>query len=517
MGFVYEHISLEERVEVGMVAALGRGTYGLVTGLARQLGTSRKFVYGLAERSKLALAEAMKPSLPGPKPISRTLLVDRQVLDRAIVTLAMAGKVSERAISECLGQIYDLEPSLGYVSGVLSRASQAAGSLLDSLRLEMNGAQLEADELFACSRAHLLALEHSSMLILLLRQTRRCDEGAWSEALADITARGVRMRRLGSDGGKALGAAASKVEGLEHQGDRFHALRQVGRVVRLLEKAAYAAIAREEELARKALGMNPAHPMGGYVHDRASEAQAQAEVRIGRYDAMRILKGWVAEALEAIEARSGRLRNRAECLADLYAATGLMRELGGDQIKRLAEYLDRSGPILLAYADYLALPMGHLARELGAEGTRLLSREWLLGKRLRHSRKAEDRRAYLRARLLALLHYRDGYPKAREELFSLLDATVRGSSLAECVNSLLRPYAQLMRGLGERFLPLFQLYRNAHIFARGKRAGASPFQLAGIPTPEGDWLDWLGLGKPQAPAPSAARLPSTVRSLPIAA
>ena len=113
-------------------------------------------------------------------------------------------------------------------------------------------------------------------------------------------------------------------------------------------------------------------------------------------------------------------------------------------------------------------------------------------------------------RLLATLHFGADYPASRRRVAALLDGTMRGSSLAECINSLLRPYAQIMRGLGARFLPLFQLYRNAHVFARGKRAGRSPFQLAGIDTPEGTWLDWLGLGKERT-------TPRTLRALPEAA
>ena len=515
MGFVHQHITLEERVEIGMVATLGRGTYGLVSSLARELGTSRRFIYGLADRARGALEEAMRPCAPGPKPFRRSLVLDRTQLDRAIVTLAMAGRVSERAISECLEEIYRCSPSLGYVNGVLSKASRAAQGFNDCLRMEMRAAQVEADELFACGRAHLLAMEHSSMLILLLRQARRCNEAAWSEGLGDVRARGAEIGRLGADGGKALGSAASKLGGVEYQADRFHALRQVGRVVRALEMVAYSGIAKEEELARKASGMSRSHPMGAYVHERAWELRQEVDRRIARYDAMGILKGWVAEALEAIELRTGRPRSREECLAELQAATELMRELGGDQIKRLADYLDKAGPALLAYADHLALPMARLARDLGSQGVWLLAREWLLAKGLRHSARAEERGACLKARLLCLLHYREGYDEASRAVSSLLDTTMRGSSLAECINSLLRPYAHLMRGLGQRFLPLFQLYRNAHVFPRGKRAGRSPFQLAGIPTPEGDWLDWLGLGR-QAQPPAAAHMPPSLRSLPIA-
>ncbi len=516
MGFVYEHISVEERAQIGLVASALRGSYGLVTHLAGELGTSRKFIYVLAERAAKAAAEAMRPTPPGPKPPCSTLTVDRIGLERAILTLAMVGKVSERGICECLSELYHLSVSLGYVNGVICRASENARDFLDSLRLDLSDVQVEADELFACGDAHLLALEHSSMLILLMSQAEKCDGEAWKEGFEEMERKGVGMGRLGSDGGTGLGAAARESAGVEHQLDRWHALRKVGRVVRGLEQKAYKAIAEAEELAKKAAPMDHSHPMGGYVHDHHLEVHRKAEAEILRYDAMHILKGWVAEALEAIDERSGRARSRNECLADLRAATGLIRELGGDSVKKLADYLDRSGPALLAYADQLVLLMAELSRELAEEGLRLLSHQWLLEKRLRHSRRDEDRRKYLRARLLALLHFQEGYDEASGKVSHLLDWAMRGSSLAECINSLLRPYAHIMRGLGKGFLPLFQLYRNAHVFARGKRSGHSPFQLAGIHTPKGDWLDWLGLARQRA-SNASLRLPTTVRSLPIAA
>ena len=115
MGFVYEHISLEDRAAIGMVAALSRGVYGAVTGMARELGTSRKFVYQLAERVRAA-SEAVAPSAPGPRPPSRCLELDRRGLDRAIVTLAMAGGASERRIAQCLDEIVQLKPNTVYLS-----------------------------------------------------------------------------------------------------------------------------------------------------------------------------------------------------------------------------------------------------------------------------------------------------------------------------------------------------------------------------------------------------------------
>ncbi len=105
-----------------------------------------------------------------------------------------------------------------------------------------------------------------------------------------------------------------------------------------------------------------------------------------------------------------------------------------------------------------------------------------------------------------MLHWGKDYQTARPRVVRVLEGVMRGSSLAECVNSWLRPYADLMKGLKERFLPLFVLYRNGHVFARGKRAGHSPFELAGIKTPPGGWLDWLGLEQ-QPPSACNEALP----------
>jgi len=56
----------------------------------------------------------------------------------------------------------------------------------------------------------------------------------------------------------------------------------------------------------------------------------------------------------------------------------------------------------------------------------------------------------------------------------------RSSSMAESLHSWLRPYLSIRRGIPGWLLPLLQLFWNHHVFARGKRAGQSPMQLAGV-------------------------------------
>jgi hypothetical protein len=510
VGFVYEDISVERRAQVGLTVALYHGAYGLVTGLARELGASRKFVYGLASEARRAVEQALAPQRPGPKPDGQGIVVDRRQLDRAIVVLGMVGHASQRAIAQCLGLLYEVEPSLGYVNGVLAQASKTAQDRVERWRLALSGAQVQADELFARDQAHLVAVEHRSLLILALRQAERCDADTWHKELTELQARGVELQRLASDGGKALAGAVSRLPGVEHHLDLWHVLRRVGRVGRALEQRAYAAIGKEWEAEKKAKRWDDSVLMGSDMWERFEKARQAATEEIRRHDDFQTLKGWVGEALEAVELSSGRVRSREECLAELRAVTGLMRTLRIEAVSKLADYLDEVGPTLLGYADRLLALMSGLVVELGEEGVRRLCREWRLWRELGKVRgpdRCQRRLAVERARVLALLHWGQRYAEARARVVGLLEGVMRGSSLAECVNSWLRPYADLMKGLKARFLPLFVLYRNSHVFARGKRAGHSPLELAGIETPKGDWLEWLGLGRQPSPR-------RTVRSLP---
>jgi hypothetical protein len=217
-------------------------------------------------------------------------------------------------------------------------------------------------------------------------------------------------------------------------------------------------------------------------------------------------------------------------VADLGAVTALLRDLARQGLRvaePLATTLAAAGPALLRSADVLAARVTALAAAGGdalpapaaagdlPTGVRLLCAEWQAARAVATAplREREARRlGAARAHLLARLHWGAAYPAARDRVVAVLEGVLRGSSLAECANSWLRPYAELLKGLGARFLPLFQLFRNAHVFARGKRAGHSPLELAGVTTPPGDWLDWLGLTRSAAATPLAR----SVRALPAA-
>jgi hypothetical protein len=84
-----------------------------------------------------------------------------------------------------------------------------------------------------------------------------------------------------------------------------------------------------------------------------------------------------------------------------------------------------------------------------------------------------------------------------EKLIDILERTVRTSSAAETINSVLRPYLDRRRECTDLvsrqlFLNLFTLWFNMHKFDRGPRDNKSPYELAGIDLGTTDWLTLLG-------------------------
>ena len=77
-------------------------------------------------------------------------------------------------------------------------------------------------------------------------------------------------------------------------------------------------------------------------------------------------------------------------------------------------------------------------------------------------------------------------------LSEVLGRSWRGSMLAECINSLLRPVLDKRKHTDQGCLELFRLLHNVRPFERGKRADHSPAELVGLDVPD-DPLILLGL------------------------
>ena len=220
---------------------------------------------------------------------------------------------------------------------------------------------------------------------------------------------------------------------------------------------------------------------------------------IARYDQWRHLR-WQLRALASqFDWTTGAVRKPETvqaALHDLAAAFAPLAE--GVQAQALVSLLQQQADALTTVLPLLAQALTPLASTWGEEATRVVCRlwqalqeyacpAWLPAQRQQLEQAITDSLAWASA------HLGDRLSTLQHLVAAILAQWPRTSSSIECLNSLLRPYLEGRKQVSQGFLELFRFYHNTHRFVRGKRAGASPLELAGglhIPDP----LAFLGLG-----------------------
>jgi len=214
------------------------------------------------------------------------------------------------------------------------------------------------------------------------------------------------------------------------------------------------------------------------------------------------------EAVELVDWRCGEIRTRAinQWLAD-ESLKGI-QQLAHPRIQKLAERLEDQLPeMLTSWMASLSLwPIGKRRRNsifqdhaAAACFRDSVARFWRLEHAVRHNGHAEFRKAALEAQQWLAL-WIEGDPSVQglaEQLLTLLERTVRTSSAAEAINSVLRPYLVRRRECTDLinrqlFLNLFVfVVQYAQIRARASQR-QSPYEIAGIDLGTDDWLTLLG-------------------------
>jgi hypothetical protein len=498
MPFRLEHITLAERLDLGCTLVLGAGQYGLVTELAQDYATSRQFLYTLRAKAQVALASVLAAGRSGRPLRDQRLVIDDLAVQRAILVLNQVTHASVRAIQESLPQILHVERSLGAIHGVLA---EAAGRARKLVVVPAAPVSVVVDEIFAAHGPVLEVVEPQSGAVLALTKTSSRDETAWGCTLLDLTDSGVTIDQLTADGALGIGAGARAVGLAEPHLDHWHTLRDLGRIAQVLEHTAYRSLALAErtqqaaaaEAYRLAHGRRPqrGRPLQA-ASDPASvqQATAEAEEAIRRADGVAIVLAAVREILPPVDRTTGRLHRSDGVRADLGAAVALLRDLGG-RATEAASLLEHRVPGLVAYFAPLEAQLVGPRAVLGDDVVDFLAWAW-------HYRHA-----------LALTEAAEAWgldPERARQVWTALDQVVRATGMVENLNSILAPHRAAHRGLPANVLSVFAVYRNHHVFARGKRAGHSPLELLGLPAP--DWLDVLGYGR--AHAATVHELPGTL-------
>jgi hypothetical protein len=449
-----------------MLRPLPERGWGRATELAEQYDISRTLLYHLRDQAQGALTQAFLPQPPGPGPEAATVLLDRDFIRRAVTVLALV-KGSVRDIQLGLALLFGLSRSVGYISETLQEVGGAATDYNNSVRLPLPMLG-ELDETFQGRQPCLTVVDGRSFMVLNLRAAAHRDGTTWGVTLLDLQERGVQFHDLVSDGAKGIQAGVAEAEiAVPLRPDLFHLTRAAHKITQRLERAAYQALetaerARRAERERQAPQRRPGRPL--QVAVSVAEATVAEASAIDTYDAWCWVWQEARRALEPINER-GQLTTAAAARETVEAAMELSQELEREDIAEFAQDLLEDVEELVAPLTWLEKCLAPWRQQVTAETEALILWAW-------QQRDALD------------LEPGAGFPAAQQPVvqayWELLALFHRSSSLAESLHSWLRPYLHIHRGMPQWLFPLLTLLWNHHTFQRGKRAGKSPLELAGV-------------------------------------
>ena len=514
-GWKRTDIGLCDRLFIGAVVNLPKEIrgWGAIQWLEEVYQTSRPTLYAIGARAKADLLnpayrrikeeEAVKPS-PVETPKAKTVVVTPNRLARTALTLQFPVGASERSAEDCLEVALDVGRSPSTLSHLYHKSGKRAGEILAKVDHTSLGPAMQArDELFVGRDPILLMVEPHSLVITGLYATPDREAETWGCVLLFTQDRRVQIQGLAEDNCIPY-EASCMLAGLDAaiQKDIWHPIEDVCKVIKDVEREALHKMEAVEKLEKRLRKHWDEAAFADLV-----KVDEQMNDLLGQSHQLRILHGYLWEAVELVDWRNGDIRDRSinQWLAD--ETLKQMKLLPHARIQKLAERLEKVVPEMLTFLDSIAQPLANWrvrAEEYfrnpkwAAYFQASVARLWRLEHAVRNGHKQFSKAALEAEQWLALWLEVD--PQAKElaeNLLSLLERTVRTSSAAETINSVLRPYLDRRRestDLVSRqlFLNLFVLWFNMHKFDRGPRKGKSPYELAGIDLGTDDWMTLLG-------------------------
>ena len=481
-----------ERAEIALRCwGAGGKQDGTVQELAKEYDISRQSVNNIERKAREKLAEVLEPGRHGPAVPKQTIEVTRTHLKRSCVVLAEVG-VSQRDISFCLDEMLGQGMSPSWVNAELAKLEEVAAEVNRGWQPQVKET-MAGDEIYANDQPNLLVVGNDTLFIYQLSRQQSCDGETWGCILLDVP----EPSQFASDGGSGLAAGVKEAGIKVHQSDWDHLLRPLWGQAARLEQQAYAALEAVEARAAKFDQASTAGRLAQHLKVW-EKLTAKAEEKIGHYDAFSQIARHVDHWFALIDLTSGQLHNPIEGAHNLRHLAQQLVTWPGRVYQKLSRNLDSFADRLFSYHPVLTAALAPLIDQWGPEAIAALSRIWQIEadeKRQPAAALQRQARQALWTRsldtVLSLLEEEQLWI-AWDAVRDLLSRSWRGSMLAECVNSLLRPILDRRKQTDQGCLELFRFLHNVRLFNRGKRAGKSPAQLAGLVVPD-DPLALLGL------------------------
>lgn len=295
------NLDLSTRFDLALQMLDPSRPWGLVTDLAREHHVSRKFLYQQRDKAEAGLLTTLAAQPPGPKPESAMLMVNKEHLQRSIVTLATAVPASIWGIQVCLEEVLGTHRSTGFISQTLKQAGEAASQQNRLLALPQPVLG-EADEIFQGCHPCLTVVDGHSFAVIYLSPQEKRDATTWGVSFLELQEQGISFQDVACDGARGIRSGMEQAElSVPLCPDLFHLLRDAHVLTRRLERKAYEAIEQSYKAQRAEVeAQSPKRRQGRPLEIQKSlaEAETHEQQAISNYDSFVWLQEEIRQALE---------------------------------------------------------------------------------------------------------------------------------------------------------------------------------------------------------------------------
>lgn len=466
--------------------------WGAITGLAREYGTSRPFIYSLLNTFKEELGHLLFPKKM-PDPISR------EMVEARILAYRFEGRSSIDAISTLLKRDGMPFSAHGFVSEFLTRVGKMLPNTLRNENSAVPFVVFANDEVFSKSKPILITVDPVSSAILRIELTDSRTAEKWSNHYRCILDNGFMPEFSTSDAGVAICAANKEtLPDIPWQLDTFHSVaHRLGLWDRKLEKAISTAVLYAADREKKLSSAK-----SDTVIEKRLNSCCDAEDAITKacelHDDFHYLYIEIIHQLNSFDSM-GELRKRKDAEETIEIALDLMESLDYTPIKKDIASVRKALPDFLTYfaTAEIAVKNGQTFSD-NNDALKALYLAWQWDKAVIKSKETTRKHKAIEQRDLHLelaelfVENKAQYLALQQKIYKELDKIIQASSMVECINSLLRPYLNNSKNqVTQEFLNTFMFYHNNRRYHAGKRKNKTPMEILTGKTQKEDWIGLL--------------------------
>lgn len=475
-----KNITPESRRNIGSQAVAQTTS---VTKLAKENGTSRKFIYDQKKVAEKALQDAFKEK-DDESDVLFYLPVTKLWLGQFILSLILVCHCSYRGVKDILGSMFDYSISTGSIHNIIQDRVEDVKKLHENEDLSRirTGAP---DEIFQGGKPVLAACDTRSLYCYLLQSAEHRDGDTWAIHLMDCQDKGLNLDYTVADFGRGLRAGQREaMPNTDCLGDHFHVLHDMGKARIYLENRANRTIKSVDDLEKKMIRAKKKGE-GNKLSKKMASAKSESVTAINLSDDFTTLTAWVQEILSPI---GPDYRTREELFNFIVEELIKMESKSGKhRIIPIRRLLENNKKEILHFALLIDEKWNFLSEELGVS-TYLIRKMYELQSMSIENIQHYELEAFLQKRLSGKFHF------VYEAVSQIESLVTRASSAIENFNSRLRNYFFLRKQLGSNYLELLRFFLNQHCFLASddpKRSGKSPAEIMeGKKRPH--WLEQLG-------------------------